>query len=73
MEDLYPMLYRSNKKRQVLFHMNESVIQRLDEVGFAFGISRSELIRSAVIQFLERELPVAAKATRLKFTQESPK
>lgn len=44
-----------------MFHANESVVDQLDKVGHAFKIGRSELIRVAILQFLEKELPIANK------------
>lgn len=57
MEDTRLLAYRSNTKHQVLFQLQEGVLQELDRIGAIYKISRSTLIREAIIQLLEREIP----------------
>jgi len=61
MDSIRELVYRSNKKRRILFQAPDLVITKLDEIGKIYGIARSELLREAVMQLLEREIPVATQ------------
>lgn len=61
MEETRLLAYRSSTKRQVLFQLQEGVLQELDRMANVYKMSRSILIREAIMQLLEQEIPTINK------------
>jgi len=62
MDSIRNLTYRSGKKRAILFQVQQGVVDEMDRLGKVYGTSRATLLREAVLQFLDREMPTVAKA-----------
>lgn len=45
---------KARKLRVVVFKIDEELLERLDDMARAWGVSRSEIIREAIRQYLLR-------------------
>jgi len=61
MDSIRSLIYRSDKKRAILFQVQQGVVEELDRLDKAYGTSRATLLREAVLQLLEQGVPIIEK------------